>query len=294
MSFDSLPTRTKANRMPSARDNIPSPQGLPVIGNLLEVQDEVPIRGIERFIDLCGPIVKLTFFGRERISIGSVELLEELCDEKRFWKTPSDALSALSKGPEAEKPRRGLFTAPSEDDEDWQQAHRTLIPAFGPLSIQQMFEEMHDIGSQLVLKWARQGSSFRIPVTADFTRLTLDTIGLCAMDYRFNSFYKDDMDPFVQAMNSSLTAASDRFKVGSILRKMMPWDRSEGKLKIDREYMRRVSTELVQHRRDNPTDKRDLLNAMVNGVDPKTKERMSDGLISANMVTFLIVRVATR
>jgi cytochrome P450 / NADPH-cytochrome P450 reductase len=41
-----------------------------------------------------------------------------------------------------------------------------------------MFDEMHDIASQLVVKWARFGSKERIDVTADFTRLTLDSIAL--------------------------------------------------------------------------------------------------------------------
>lgn len=106
----------------SPRDNIPSPPGLPLIGNLLDVQDEVPIRGLEHILDTYGDIAKLTFFGNERIIIGSVSLLEELCDEKRFWKTPSDGLASL-KGKSANQ-HVGLFTAPSEDTVDWQLAHR--------------------------------------------------------------------------------------------------------------------------------------------------------------------------
>ena len=30
------------------------------------------------------------------------------------------------------------------------------------------------------------------------TALTLDTIGLCGFDYRFNSFYRRDYHPFVE------------------------------------------------------------------------------------------------
>lgn len=56
---------------------------------------------------------------------------------------------------------------------------------------------MHDIAAQLILKWARKGPEYKIPVTSDFTRLTLDTIALCAMDYRFNSFYDNNMHPMV-------------------------------------------------------------------------------------------------
>lgn len=38
--------------------------------------------------------------------------------------------------------------------------------------------EMHDVASQLVLKWARFGPDHDIDVSSDFTRLTLDTIAL--------------------------------------------------------------------------------------------------------------------
>ena len=50
------------------------------LGNLLDVQDEVPIRAFARLLDIHGPIVKLHFFGRERIIVGSQELAEEVCD----------------------------------------------------------------------------------------------------------------------------------------------------------------------------------------------------------------------
>jgi cytochrome P450 / NADPH-cytochrome P450 reductase len=39
---------------------------------------------------------------------------------------------------------------------------------------------MHDIASQLVIKWARFGPKEKINVTDDFTRLTLDSIALWA------------------------------------------------------------------------------------------------------------------
>lgn len=73
-----------------------------------------------------------------------------------------------------------------------------------------MFPEMKDIASQLVMKWARHGSDFKIPVTDDFTRLTLDTLALCSMDYRFNSFYQEQMHPFVDSMVNFLSESGNR------------------------------------------------------------------------------------
>jgi cytochrome P450/NADPH-cytochrome P450 reductase len=271
--------------MASARNNIPGPVGYPIIGNVLDVNDEVPIRGIERLADTYGPIFKLNFLGKDLIVVTNHELLEELCDEKRFWKASGQSLDSLSKQGST---RYGLFVAPSEELMDWQQAHRILTPAFGPLPIKGMYPEMHDIASQMILKWARLGPSYRIPVTLDFTRLTLDTIALCSMDARFNSFYQEEMHPFVAAMNTLLSASSDRLKPAKLLRSMLPWDTTGENVEKAREYMGSVAKELVQYRRENPTDKRDLLNAMIHGKDPKTGESMDDELITAEMVTFLV------
>ncbi|KAK4123116.1 riboflavin synthase domain-like protein [Parathielavia appendiculata] len=47
-------------------------------------------------------------------------------------------------------------------------------------------------------------------VTEDFTRLTLDTLALCTMDFRFNSYYHDALHPFIAAMVNSLTELGAR------------------------------------------------------------------------------------
>jgi cytochrome P450/NADPH-cytochrome P450 reductase len=54
---------------------------------------------------------------------------------------------------------------------------------------------MVDIAEQLVKKWERLNADDEIDVVHDMTALTLDTIGLCGFDYRFNSFYREDYHP---------------------------------------------------------------------------------------------------
>lgn len=72
------------------------------------------------------------FAGRERYFIASAELLNELCDEKRFCKNVAGPLEQVRNGV-----GDGLFTAyPGEHN--WEIAHRTLVPAFGPIGIHDM------------------------------------------------------------------------------------------------------------------------------------------------------------
>jgi cytochrome P450/NADPH-cytochrome P450 reductase len=114
---------------------IPGPTAYPIIGNLLDLQDEVPLHALERIADVYGPIYKLYIRGEERVFVCSFDLFDELCDEARFWKVPPRAL-------DTGKPRSavGLFGAKSENVDDWGQAHRILMPAFGPMAIQGMFD----------------------------------------------------------------------------------------------------------------------------------------------------------
>lgn len=141
---------------------------------------------------------------------------------------------------------------------------------------------MHDIASQLVLKWARYGPAYKIPVTDDFTRLTLDTISLCSLDYRFNSFYSNEMHPFVDAMVRFLVESGRRANRPAIATTLLH-RAANRQYEEDVELMKSISRDLVAARRAHPIDKKDLLNAMINGRDPKTGEGLSNELIIANM-----------
>lgn len=206
-------------------------------------------------------------------------MLNEICDEKRFNKSVSGALKEVRNGV-----GDGLFTA-FHGEHNWEVAHRTLVPAFGPIGIRDMFDEMYDIATQLVAKWARQGSE-RINVTDDFTRLTLDSIALCAMDKRFNSFYSDKLHPFVNAMVDFLVESGRRARRTRLESLLYP--SFQRQYQQDIALMRQVAEEVIAHRRANPSDKKDLLNAMLFGKDAKTGERLSDDNIMNNMITFLI------
>lgn len=60
-----------------------------------------------------------------------------------------------------------------------------------------MYTDMMDIASQLILKWERFGPDHAFDVSDDFTRLAFDTISLCAMGHRLNSFYTHDVSDHI-------------------------------------------------------------------------------------------------
>lgn len=94
------------------------------------------------------------------------------------------------------------------------------------------------------------------------------------------------MHPFVDAMVDFLAESGARSGRPAIASYFMR--SAEAKYNADIKTLQDTATTLIAARRQYPTDKKDLLNAMLNGRDPKTGEGLTDASIRNNMITFLI------
>ncbi|KAL5336528.1 putative cytochrome P450 [Aspergillus crustosus] len=259
---------------------IPEPNGLPFLGNITTINQEFPLGSMLSLAEEYGEIYRMRFPGRSVVMVSTHALVDEVFDEKRFKKSVSAALRYVRDGV-----HDGLFTA-HMGEVNWEIAHRVLMPAFGPLSIRGMYDEMHDIASQLALKWARYGPESPIMVTDDFTRLTLDTLALCSMGYRFNSYYSPVMHPFIEAMGDFLTEAGEKSR-----RPPLPgvfYRGRDQKFQDDIAILRDTAQGVLKARKEGKSDRNDLLAAMLRGVDSQTGQKMTDESIMDNLITFLI------
>jgi len=135
-----------------------------LLGNLPDIDPEFPMRSLWHLADLYGPIVKLKI-GQPVVLLSNQEFINEMCDQDRFEKKPNVVLMEVRA-----LLGDGLFTA-KPGEANWGKAHRLLIPSFGPLGIKNMFDDMMDISSQMILKWDRQGPDHAIDCSDNFTRL---------------------------------------------------------------------------------------------------------------------------
>ncbi len=146
---------------------------------------------------------------------------------------------------------------------------------------------MWDILEQMLLKWERQGESERIDVADNMSRLTLDTLALCAFSYRFNSFYHNEMHPYVKNMLQVLQESGARAERPALMNRLMFFkarQRAEG---IRNNHQ--IADELIAQRKKqgNPPGCKDLLALMLEGKDPQTGRGLSDENIRFQMITFL-------
>ena len=106
------------------------------------------------------------------------------------------------------------------------------------------------------------------------------------MGTRFNSFYKDELHPFVDSMVGLLVESGLRARRPAFTNYFMR--SAQKKYDDDIALLKKVAADVVAERRQFPSDKKDLLNALIKGRDPKTGEGLTDASIMNNMITFLI------
>jgi cytochrome P450/NADPH-cytochrome P450 reductase len=267
---------------PNKLDPIPHPPKKPVVGNMLSLDPNAPVQHLVKLSKELGPIFWLDMMGAPIVIVSGHDLIDELSDEKRFDKTVRGALRRVrAVGGD------GLFTADTTEP-NWSKAHNILLQPFGNRAMQSYHPSMVDIAEQLVKKWERLNPDEEIDVVQDMTALTLDTIGLCGFDYRFNSFYRRDYHPFVEALVRSLETI--------MMTRGIPleglWLQKRRKtLSEDVTFMNKMVDEIIAERRGSAEaaeGKKDMLGAMMTGVDRTTGEQLDDVNIRYQINTFLI------
>src|SRR5438874_5855267 len=261
---------------------IPHPPTKPVVGNMLSLDSTAPVQNLARLAKELGPIFWLDMMGAPLVIVSGHELVEELSGEKRLDQAvrgPLRRVRAVAGD--------GLFTADTSEP-NWSKAHNILLQPFGNRAMQSYHPSMVDIAEQRVKKWERLNGDEEIDVVHDMTALTLDTIGLCGFDYRFNSFYRRDYHPFVESLVRSLETI--------MMTRGIPleglWLQKRRKtLAEDVLFMNKMVDEIIAERRGNAEaaeGKKDMLGAMMTGVDRSTGEQLDDVNIRYQINTFLI------
>ncbi|MEO0327450.1 MAG: cytochrome P450 [Pseudomonadota bacterium] len=262
-------------------ERIPMPPKKPIIGNILSVDKDNPLQGLMDLTRDLGPIMRLDMMGKPMVIVSGVELVTELCDESRFDKAVRGALRRVRTiGGD------GLFTGDTQEA-NWSKAHNILLPTFSRSAMSNYMPMMLDVAGQLVKKWERLNLDDEIDVVHDMTAIALDTIGICGFDYRFNSFYRQDYHPFIDALTRTLETC--------MMQRGLPFEDQLMKKRLNRldqdvSYMNNLVDEIIRERRrtggaDAPND---LLNYMLSGVDKVTGETLSDENIRYQINTFLI------
>lgn len=259
----------------------PHPSGRrPIVGDALGTDVEAPLQSTMKRAGELGPIFEMNIFDQKFVFVTGAELAAELCDESRFVKALSPALVALR-----EFAGEGLFTA-YNDDTNWALAHDLLRPAFTKAAMQSYHPIMLAAARELFDLWDSHGQA--VDVSADMTKLTMETISRTAFSTDFGSFSRSEPHPFIPAMIAALKAGQRKGSLNAMPGASLLSKRIDKKNAHHLAYVDQLLDGIIAERRAGDLDAGDLLGIMLHTPHPETGERLDDVNIRHQILTFLV------
>ncbi|KAK4096400.1 cytochrome P450-like protein [Parathielavia hyrcaniae] len=256
---------------------IPQPPGVPLLGNIFDVDPSNTWWSLKTLAEKYGEIFQIKVLGHRVVFVASAALAGEICDEKRFRKYVG--------GPVVEiryTVHDSLFTA-FDHEPSWGIAHRIIAPHLSPEATAGLFDEILQCTDELVSKWHGLGPDARFRPLDHLNRLNLEATTLTFFGKKLNCLDGPE-HPVIQAMEDATSEAIKRPTRPKLLNTLV----HGGKLKRATKTLRGFAAEMVKERQESKSDRHDLLWALLNGKDPQTGVGLSESQVIDEIVTMPI------
>ncbi|WP_280265144.1 cytochrome P450 [Nocardia wallacei] len=256
------------------------PYRLPLLGDVLTTDFAKPCQRLARQGRELGPVFEQKLFGYPATIVTGAGAIEEVNNEQLWEKHIGHSLMKL-------RPLTGdgLFTAFNREP-NWAKAHHILAPAFTKGAMADYHATIVGAVRELTDTWARTSDWIDIPDRAN--ALTFEIMSRAGFSHSFGSPADAQRNPFVAAMVRELTYANRRTDV-------LPWferifRRAEYRRhRADLAQAHEVVDAIIEARKAQPhRDTRDILDLMLDGVDPETGTGLDTTNIRNQILTFLI------
>ena len=164
---------------------LPGPKGLPLVGNLFQVDLSQMPAELERRVAEYGTLYRLKFGPKTFVMVADIDLIHEVLRHRPTKYRRLGGIERLFK----EIGANGLFSA---EGDTWRR-HRTLTaPAFNVAHLRQFFATMTAVTERLLARWdPRAEKHDDVDVLLDLTRFTVDITTNLAFGYDMNTLQQD-------------------------------------------------------------------------------------------------------
>jgi cytochrome P450 len=166
---------------------LPGPRGIPVFGNLLQVESTRLHLQLEQWCEEFGSIFKLQLGKRRVMVVGDHELIATALRDR------PDGFRRTTRLEEVWTEMGllgGLFGA---NGDTWRRQRRMVMSAFDPGHVRRYFPSLQQVAKRLAARWqlaAQAGHA--IDLQADLMRYTVDTIAGLAFGAEVNTLQSDE------------------------------------------------------------------------------------------------------
>ena len=198
------PTSTSASTSLRHYDDLPGPRGVPVFGNLLQIESTRLHLQLEDWCKAYGPVFKLRLGPRRAIVIGDHEVIAAALRDRPDGFRRTTRLEAIWTEMGL---LGGVFGATGEA---WKRQRRMVMSSFDPGHVRRFFPQLKRVAERLVQRWqlaAQAGTE--IDLQADLMRYTVDAIAGLAFGSDVNTLQSDE-DVIQQHLNRIFPALFKR------------------------------------------------------------------------------------
>jgi len=274
---------------------IPQRLNLPFLGHsylLYFTQDT--FSAVLKLASELGPIFRLKLGPLDSIAVASLELIKETCDKSRFEKHIGRYLETLR----GELNNARFLSAVRGDEPIWGQAHRILLPGFNKGTLQKVyFPRMLDVMKTLFIKWDNTPKDREVNLSGDISRTSLDIMGLCAFNFRFNALLSEEIHPVITTLEEIFMYVAKKFLLPNFLNDLQ--FRKKKKSAHNVSILYRYVDDILEERKKQPDLEdlndmpKDFLDLMLNDVDKTTGEKLDIVNIRDQIIGLLIAGAET-
>ena len=168
--------------------DLPGPRGLPVVGNLFQIDRHRVHQTVEQWSREYGPIFRFQLASRQFMAVSDHEMLQQMLRDRPDGFRRTAKLQATWE--ELGLPS-GVFGA---EGRAWHRQRRMVMAAFDPGHVRAYFPSLLTVTQRLRRRWqtaARSGTP--IDLQADLMRYTVDAITGLAFGADLNTLESDDV-----------------------------------------------------------------------------------------------------
>jgi cytochrome P450 len=165
--------------------DLPGPRGLPLLGNLLQIDIARAHTIMRRWADAFGPIYRFRITHRDVVVISDTELISEVLRDRpgRFRRRKLVQEAMLELGID------GVFNA---EGLDWRRQRKLAMHALNISHLRDFFARLDAVTARLQRRWERAAASGeRIDAQRDLMRFTVDVTTGLALGNDLNTLEKE-------------------------------------------------------------------------------------------------------
>ena len=266
--------------------DLPGPKGLPLVGNLFQLDLNRLHVILEQWADTYGPVYKFAIGRKPVVAVAEPDLINEVLRKRPEVYRRLGSIEPVLK----EMGVNGVFSA---EGKQWYRQRQVVNQALNTAHLRQFFTILTTVTERLKKRWERAAKTQQaVEAHKDFTRYTVDVTASLAFGYDVNTLEKEGdviqqhLEKILPMMNRRINALFPYWHFFKL-----PADRALDKALV---ALRQAIVEFIAHTRarlaQNPdlaTHPTNFLEAML-AVRDEGDAEFTDEEISGNILTMLV------